>query len=411
MRPCEPSSSDRTVIMVLLDAFSSKYLNPKYCPLLYDISQKGFTSSLRSMFAFEGISASILTGTLPNTNKIWLDYVFKESRARRGSTSRFFKHLIKVFDVIPNDDVNKYLRFMLHKVFRQPIATPNLIPPNMLPFFEPRVKGYGTSTGGIATLFDQLDKYGLTYYVSGLFDALPDRFAVWKFLRKSSEDHALFMLKLTSLDRLGHKYGPESHEVHDRVLQIDKTLAKVMKRFSVRRRSAYFIIFSDHGMTPVKHYVNFFRFLDRLPYKIPSDYILFLSSTVANFFFFNPKVREDIVDLLSRASFGKVLTQAQLAELGINKVGTEYGELIFALKQGYVFFPDFYRKITPPKGMHGYSHSAFDSPILLIYASDLSTTFDTERVAQQIDIMPTVLDLLDLPIPRTVEGKSLLIKH
>ena len=411
MRPCEPSSSDRTVIMVLLDAFSSKYLNPKYCPLLYDISQKGFTSSLRSMFAFEGISASILTGTLPNTNKIWLDHVFKEGRARRGSMSRFFQYLIKVFDVIPNDDVNKYLRFMLHKVFRQPIATPNLIPPNMLHFFEPRVKEYGISTGGIATLFDQLDKYGLTYYVSGLFDALPDRFAVWKFLRKSSEDHALFMLKLTSLDRLGHKYGPESQEVYKRVLQIDRTLAKVMKRFSARRRSAYFVIFSDHGMSPVKHYVNFFKFLDRLPYKIPDDYIFFLGSTVANFLFFDPKAKEKIVDLLSRANFGKVLTGPQLAELGIDKVGTEYGELIFALKEGCVFFPDFYRKSIPPKGMHGYSHSTYDSPILLIYASDLSTTYDTERIAQHIDIMPTILDVLDLPIPRTVDGKSLLIKH
>ncbi len=97
-----------------------------------------------------------------------------------------------------------------------------------------------------------------------------------------------------------------------------------------------------------------------------------------------------------------------MQKFGIDKIGREYGDLIFALKDGYTIFPDFFRKYRPPKGMHGYVFPIHDAPIIIIFDPSLSTDFKRKGVVRHIDIMPTILELLHLRVPETCEGESLL---
>jgi len=129
---------------------------------------------------------------------------------------------------------------------------------------------------------------------------------------------------------------------------------------------------------------------------------------MARFWFLNERARKLIYERLSTLKCGRVLHKSDMKKLGINNIGQEYGELIFALNEGYTIFPDFFRKCDPPKGMHGYAFPVYDSPIMIMYAPNFSGIFKRKRVAKYVDIMPTILEWVDLPIPQTCEGASLL---
>lgn len=394
------------VVMIFLDAFSSRYLTDENTPFLNKIAQRGFCTPLKPMFAMgTALSASIYSGTLPNTNKIWCDYVVSNTPSSRP---KMFKYLIKLSDFIPSDNLNKYVRYFLYKIFNQKTGTPNVIPSNFLDFFELKKESTeSNSLGEIVTLFDVLKNHNMEYCVSGLSASIFDP-SDRSILKALKGDYDLFSVKFSSLDKLGHKRGPESKKVHKRVLDIDNILRDVVESESMK--DTYFVFFSDHGMSPVFDTINLFNMLDKLSVKMPEDYLLFLHSTVACFWFKSEKAKKIISEILENVEFGNILDKPKLKELGIDKIGFEYGELIFALKEGYVFFPDFYRKNTVPKGMHGYAYPTYDTPILIIYLFNSLANIEKREIVQHVDIVPTVLDLLGLPIPSTCDGKSLIRK-
>lgn len=393
----------KKIVMIFLDAFSSRYFDDS--PFFSTISNEKFFTTLRPMFAFQGIGAALFTGTSVSTNKIWCDYVLKTDGE---STPRLLKYILKLCDILPDDNLNKYSRFVLNKLFKQKYGTPNIIPPDLIDYFELKLKNSYTENrplGNIVTLFDQLRNYEKKFYVLGLSASIYDPTSK-DILRLLKKDYDLFLVKFNSLDRLGHKHGPGSKIIQKRIKEIDNIIREIIESNS--RDDIDFIFFSDHGMVPVSETINIFDILDKLSVKIIDDYILFIGSTVISFWFKNDNARKIIMNALKYANFGNIITEGQLNDFGISNV--ENGELIFILEEGKVFSPDFYRVKVPPKGMHGYAFQKYDTPILSICTHDPSIIFEN-RDTYHIDIMPTVLELLGLPIPSTCEGKSLIKKN
>lgn len=393
--------------MIWLDGFSSRHLNRQKTPFIFELSQSGFSTTLEPLFAFAGIGASAFTGTRINTNKIWCDYVLKESK---GSPT-ISKWLLRLCDLIPNDIMNQYVRYIVYRFFRLNPGTPNLIPVELVDFFKAKEQKRLTDKEpieGAVTLFDQLRKCGAAYFLSGFHESIFEEQIVKKVLGALAKDYRFILFRLASPDRLGHKYGPESGEVTKRLGEIDKLVRKVIQRGIESNPSVHFVVFSDHGMVPVTGHVDLISLFRRLPVRIPEDYIVFLNSTVANFWFGTNRVRKIVTKELGNIEQGMVLDKPKLEELGIDGIGAEYGDLLFALKEGHVFFPDFYRRREPPKGMHGYAFVTYDKPPFIIYSPGTSYELDQDVSARFIDVMPTILELLNLPIPPTCEGRSLL---
>lgn len=393
------------VLMIFIDAFSSKYLSADKTPFLYEISQRGFYKPLSPMFAFQGIGASIFSGTLPNTNKVWCDWVFKSNK--NESHSVLLKSSLLISDFIPNDRLSKDFRYILYKLFNCDFGTPNLVPNELLSYFELKLKkSYQekNSLGKITTLFEQLEKYNKKSFVYGLDNFCSDESAISKLIEAFSYDYDFYLIKLGSLDSIGHKYGPNSSQIYDRLHRIDFQVRDI---FSKLTDNMHVVIFSDHGMSFVSKYVNLPGILKRTSLKMGKDYVLFLDSTVARFWFFNEKAKDTIFSEISQLDCGKILNQSDLNTFDIDTIGYEYGELFFALNEGYVFHPDFFRRHNPPKGMHGYSYPT-DCPVLILYPQNKEITSIKEDNPLLIDIMPTVLNLLDVSIPDTCEGRSLV---
>ncbi len=395
--------------MIWLDAFSSRYVSPEKTPFIFELSQSGFYTTLEPLFAFAGIGVSAFTGTKINTHKVWADYVLSKS----ARVSPVLKRLLRLCDYLPDDIINQYARYAACRMLGRNPGTPNLIPVEFVDFFKVKERKKLTAEDpikGMTTLFDQLRRHQLKYLVLGFYESVFEEQIVGKVKDAMSEDYRLIMFRLASPDRLGHKHGPDSKELGKKLREIDETVAEIIKRGTNSAPPWSFIFFSDHGMNPVKGHVDLRGILNKLPLKVARDYIVFLNSTVASFWLNNDKAKEIIIEELEKIKPGIILDNQKLKELGIDKIGPEYGELLFALREGYVFFPDFYRRRTPPKGMHGYAFSTYDKPPFIICSPDTSYSLNQQSGAEFINVMPTILDLLNLPVPSSCEGKSLLLR-
>jgi len=395
------------VLAAWLDGFSSRYLSKENTPFIYKSAKEGFYFHLKPMFAFTGIGVSIFTSTRITTHNVWSDYILTEQPKKKP---KLFRSLIKVCDTLPNDTLDQYGRNIVYRLFRRSQGIPNLIPLNLIDLFELKLNKNITGLnmiGNLPTLFGVLHKYGIKYAEFGITESLFESAIVRNVIRSLKNDEfKLILFRLGSLDRIGHKHGPESKEVKNKLLEIDQIIEGIVEEALKTSEKTDVIIFSEHGMAPVKQYINLACLLSKLKFRVPEDYIFFINSTATNFWFKNESVKQAILKELEKLDYGFIFDSETLRKMGIFE---EYGELLFALKEYCVFFPDFYRCRKPPKGMHGYAYSSYDTPILILFTKGRGRNLSKHLLeAELVDIMPTILSLLNLPIPATCEGKPLI---
>jgi len=84
-------------------------------------------------------------------------------------------------------------------------------------------------------------------------DSLTLLFALEGFeaLRLGRKGTDLLAVSLSTTDAIGHAYGPDSREIHDQVLRLDRYLAWFLKRLTDRvgRDNIVVVLTADHGMT------------------------------------------------------------------------------------------------------------------------------------------------------------------
>lgn len=386
--------------MVWLDAFSDKYLSPRLCPFMWSVSKIWFFAKISPLFAYTGIKNCFNTGISINTLKIWNDHAFNGLDVSNGARITLFKKLLHFIDRIsPNDEANKILRYLMFKIKRVEYGVPHLIPVcliDLFPHVEPK------KTYKQVSLYEVLREQGIKFVEKMPKLNITESVILRRIPRLLKRYDALF-IKLNSLDRLGHKYGPSSDIVKRRVRCLDELLRHMVKALD---KDATLIVMSDHGMVPVMHTIDLIDFLKHKEFKFGHHYVGFIGATYASFWFKQEEYRNAVKKELSALGVGRFLTFNDKLKLGIDGIGKEYGEEIFAIKEHYVCFPEFYHWRRPPKGMHGYAFSKWDMPIFLMH-SDLAITQRKNKI-EFIDIMPTIFQLLDLPVPSYVEGQSLI---
>jgi hypothetical protein len=398
----------RKVIMILIDGFSSKYVSKQLSANLYSLKEADCLAKLTPMFGFQGVGAAMYSGAPSNITGIFTEFVLRQNEP--VSQSHFLQMLLRISDNLPRDSLCLNTRALLFKLIRfRNAGVSNLIPPEILDRFSPKIQkkftSYG-SLGKIKTVFDIMQENGMSF---DLLKPLPlsetNSFnnIIGKIKRGTLPD--LMVIHPCSLDILGHDFGPNSKQIEHAITIMDNHIGHIVKSTEFLKDEIMIIILSDHGMVPVKKYFDLKYVLNEIPLKLGKDYLVFMDSTMARFWFFNNRARELIAEKLSPIKFGRILDKKDRTALGIEKIGDEYGELIYAVNDGVVIFPDFFRKWSPPKGMHGYSFQTYDTPIFALYCNKKKLTI--QGSPRFIDITPTILDYFELQNPKSCEGFSL----
>jgi hypothetical protein len=157
------------------------------------------------------------------------------------------------------------------------------------------------------------------------------------------------------------------------------------------------VLFSDHGMVSVTGTVDVSSAIASTGLVAGRDYVVFLDSTMARFWFPTDVARPAIVEALSTLP-GRVLGLRDLRRLDIDECDPRNGELYFLAEPGHVIIPNFFQATADhTRGMHGCEPECPDNMgIFLVHRGDGTTAVDLGVVGPTA-VYHALRESLDLP--------------
>ena len=165
---------------------------------------------------------------------------------------------------------------------------------------------------------------------------------------------------LAAMDSVLHCEGKYGDGVVRRIRWYEDRLRALVRRAEKSYREVRLFVFSDHGMTGTIDTCPLMSRVEALRLDFSRDYLAAYDSTMARFWFSNPRAKEKIVATLDQESLGHILTPEELIRWGCDFPENKYGELFFLMNPGHLLCPSF-MGIKSLAGMHGYSPEDRDS--------------------------------------------------
>jgi predicted AlkP superfamily pyrophosphatase or phosphodiesterase len=342
----------RLHLFVLIDALGWQFLQGR--EFLSDLLP--FRTPLRTVLGFSsGAIPTILTGLPPAQNGHWNLFYYDPA----GSPFRWLRH----FRFLPDRVLNhRVTRKLLKELGRHVLGLGSnfecCVSPRLLPWFNWVEKRNIYDRGGITgapSIFDQLSGEGIPYRVYS-YHAWSDE----EILKRARQDLKagecnFFFLYLCEMDMFLHNQCKDHLQLEKRLGWYASGLRDLFELARKLDSEATFTVFSDHGMTPVKHDYDLLGQVKALGLDMPSDYLAVYDSTMARFWFFTSKARQGIAERLKTLSCGRIVPDEELRQLGIWFPDRRYGELIFLMHPGWLIAQsDFNGRGWMPAGMHGY---------------------------------------------------------
>jgi predicted AlkP superfamily pyrophosphatase or phosphodiesterase len=405
-----------TTVFVYLDGCKYGTVDDHSAPFLFRMAREGLYRKSQAVPGFCERSA-MLTGMYPETSGHLAKYRLDPSKSPFKWTRG-----MGFLTLVDKDPLKAALRYGIRTITRLRYGyvdpDPHYIPLRILHMFDIVDNKYQIEKEleGLPNLFSSCLQHGKNVaYFFPLFPFSTSDARIFNGLcklLKSEERCDLIMAHFIDLDATGHKYGAESAQYRKNLSIVDRRLEYLYGLLSKKYSSVNLIIVSDHGMKKVLGGVNLLGSMrDRLSCKLGRDYIFFLDSTVARFWILNQRSHAPVASLLSSIPHGHVVGKREMSERRFLQNNRSYGDMMFWLDPGYVFCPDFFMRSESglPVGMHGYLEE--DEDLFGIFIMNLSRHF--ERGAQidpvsLVDVFPTVLKILNLPVPTTCEGRSVI---
>lgn len=203
----------------------------------------------------------------------------------------------------------------------------------------------------------------------------------------------IFFLYITDLDAIGHKFGGSSKEYSQQLAKIINYLEEIAMYLKSKNLVYEFLIFGDHGMVDIKRTINIKKEIERTNFKINHDYIYFLDSTLARFWFKNEQVKQEIKKILSNDKFGNWISDEEKKEYQINFQHDKFGEEIWWASGGTLISPNFWQGTNFIKGMHGYKNEVIENNTMVLYKKEADHTDDTISMMELNKLLIKFLDL------------------
>lgn len=374
------------------------------------MNQGGISGSLIPTFGFEPDGAYI-AGLYPDEAdggaQFWYDQTV--------SPFSFLGQWARVINLLP-DLPERTLRKLIKCIAKRRCSSPTLstarIPFHLLKYFDFPMRCRMDKPNFVKSdsIFDLLRKTGRKWLYHGTPDYKVDLDSIITRIEEDLSPPLEFaFFHVGDLDRVGHEHGPESGQIRAALKRVDKGIEHIVKVAKERFEEVHLVIMGDHGMMEVNRHLDIWTELKKLPVKLEKDYLVFLDSTMARFWFFSDRAEDLITDMLDDLAGGHIISQVEKDKYHLNYSHNKFGDIIFLVDPGVLVFPNFYQNRKPVKGMHGYApETPEQQSALLIHSPKVKEAKRFEEPVDMRRVFPTLLDLLDLPIPEEATAKSLL---
>lgn len=402
-------------VVALLDAFRHDYLSPDAAPFLSSRSDTGVAGAVEEPFGYQTRPA-FFAGLYPETSGICTMF----ERRQGSSPFEIARFVPTAFDNRKYVDwglrrlLERYVRWRSEHRGVRAYATPADIPFCLLHEFDLAEKQLPWEPGYLSqsTVFDVLREYERQWHYEGwpfVTDYTSDDRLAESCVESVTADHSYLYVHLSELDGLGHAHGPATGEVRAGIRRADDRLRRIWSYCEEKFDAVNLIAFGDHGMVDVTEAIDLWTRLQETDHVLGDDYLAFLDSTMARFWFEDDRARETITSILQDIEAGTILTETEQEQYRARFEDDRYGELIFLANPGAVISPNFFdRSPGTVAGMHGYEPNCrADQGLLLVDSTDRAVP-EAVGTRPMVDLFPTTLDFLGLPTPETSEGTSIL---
>jgi len=309
---------------------------------------------LESVFGYSSTCVpSILSGRWPVEHRNWCYFVYDPANSpfKRLRPLRFLPKAItsrRIFRRLLTKMVKRQLNFRgyfdLYNIPFQYIS--------LYDFTEKKspLKPGGMNRG--PNIFDFLTRRHIPYF--GTDPDLGERENLDALKEKIAGEHVDFaFLYWPALDGLLHSVGNQSPEVPAKLRHYERWIQELLDHAKYHYREVHLYIFSDHGMANCDRQLDLKSKIDALPVQMEKDYAVVYDSTMARFWFFNDRARQIVSSALSAVPEGRILPDAELAEMKALFEDRYFGELIFLVEEGVLIVPSHMGE-RPIRAMHGY---------------------------------------------------------
>jgi predicted AlkP superfamily pyrophosphatase or phosphodiesterase len=201
-------------------------------------------------------------------------------------------------------------------------------------------------------IFDFLEERKIPYHVSAPEQGETANLrSLIRDIESESIDFAF--LYWAGLDGLLHMVGNQSPEVPAKLRVYEQWLDELLSAAHRHYSEVRLYVFSDHGMANCEELLDLKAKIEALDVQMERDYAVIYDSTMARFWFFNDRARQEITRVLQQVPQGRILPDAELEEMRALFTDRYFGELIFLVKEGVLIVPSHMGE-RPIRGMHGY---------------------------------------------------------
>lgn len=239
------------------------------------------------------------------------------------------------------------------------------VPRELLEEFDLAERDDIFAPGGLpgGSFWDTVERSGVRWRAWNWRTPEPEALAAAaRALAEGPED--LVFCYTADLDAALHREGGAGPGVRALLARYDAWLAAAAGAAAGRGEALRLVLLSDHGMVDVRGQVDVMGALARLASRWPRDYVPFLDSTFARFWWRSTGARREVRAALEGLGGGHWLDEGELDRAGVLFPAREYGEDVFLLDPGVLMVPSF-MGAQPLAGMHGYDPSHPDMAALL----------------------------------------------
>ena len=277
----------------------------------------------------------------------------------------------------------------IHKGFEKIYRQGNIanIPFEYLPYYV----NNSLQDGDVSYFFDELSYIEVVRFNEFRVPIdQQDEYAFEEACLKAREGKSVFVT-FGYLDHLGHLKGPESTEFKSRIELLDRWCEQLVDIFSTVSSDDFSVVIcSDHGMASVTEKV--FLDLDKhIGRPSLSTYAYFLDSVIARIWVKTPALVEEISEYLSNLEVGRILDQELRSKYCTTN--REFGDIIFMLDEGKLFWPGWYGGWFP-KGMHGYMPTEKAQQAMIVAHQKSGLPQDFHLPTRSIEVYQAIRQLM-----------------
>ncbi len=276
------------------------------------------------------------------------------------------------------------------------------------------------------------DKYNFVGGAKSMFEPLGDD-AIHEVISKVENmsdavsryptEHPLQFLEFHCFDLVSHWYLDKPEVMNPLIKQVDDCLATLARK--CEEKGILLCVLMEHGQELVtkERHINMREVVHSAGVS-RRDFCYYNGVAVSRFWFRTDEAREKIVRALKGIPHTRTVTYQEMNEELDMTLTPEWGEVYIACDAGYLFHPhDYYhplanifvglkskemrQRMFDPyhRGYHGYfpGPNAPSEDAWALFASDKVKPTSTE--ARLIDFAPSVLSLIDQPVPDHMQGR------